>query len=663
MSTESNTDFINKIKEKTYGGFNAIEYADGGLEVYLSFKALLEWTNSNVNLFSDTEELIKIDFESDKPMFMFSTSLSANLQKCYIRNTYLNTTQGTLFRSPRLERNATLPAPFNDISAFNQSRLRTLKESLDSDGQKVSTDSNLTYIFPTIGNINNIYINAAFLSGQLHKLSDNESNKVSIREFLQSICDGVTKALGSVNDLQVVGDVDGIQNILTIVDFQQVRIKGLSKSSNVDQYKAVTIQAQGLKSMVTNISAQSSITPDLATVISTGAQAQGEVLGEEAVSFSRLSKGLTDRVYPSKQIGEQVKVAAVTKKEERAKKALSKFEGNLDAYAKLALNQQPGTDGIFSHISLESNSKEGMENIPVELYKYLLGAFTETNQTSTGFIPIKLNLSIYGISGIKIFQKFKITDDVLPFSYDQKYDFTVTGVSHTIDNSKWITTISSIMGLEALPADRATRLSNEEAFAPQLNLEKTQTIAKPDKNDKQAITILTVNATKKAVINGEVPAEYMRELNKELFPYNKWKGSTLTSDKGRIRLLRPVMSNLEKMLTAYSKDNPNTPMRINSAYRTFENQVAIKDLWLKAGDGAKAATAGTSKHGFGMAIDFANSSGTKLKVDMSQYKWLKVNAGKYGFKRLPNWKDKKDLENWEAWHWQNINPGEIKTGT
>jgi len=83
---ENNKSFIEKIKKDSYRGFNAIEYADGGMELYLSFKALLEWTNINVNLFSDDTEVIKIDFESNKPMFMYSTSISANLQKCYIRN-------------------------------------------------------------------------------------------------------------------------------------------------------------------------------------------------------------------------------------------------------------------------------------------------------------------------------------------------------------------------------------------------------------------------------------------------------------------------------------------------------------------------------------------------------------------------------------------------
>ena len=155
-----------------------------------------------------------------------------------------------------------LNPPFRDIDKFEDgSQLETLKNKLNTlaprpdrePGPYVPTSTGEgvgKYIYPTIGNINNIYLNAIYISEQLKKLSDNESNKISIAKFLQEICNGVNKALGSINDLQVVGDVDGGQNILTIVDFQQVRIKGLSdvndeKASN--DYKCSRIKEHGNK--------------------------------------------------------------------------------------------------------------------------------------------------------------------------------------------------------------------------------------------------------------------------------------------------------------------------------------------------------------------------------------------------------------------------------
>jgi LAS superfamily LD-carboxypeptidase LdcB len=103
------------------------------------------------------------------------------------------------------------------------------------------------------------------------------------------------------------------------------------------------------------------------------------------------------------------------------------------------------------------------------------------------------------------------------------------------------------------------------------------------------------------------------------------------------------MQNLEKLLTeAY---NAGIYLKVNSAYRDYDDQVRIKDE-----SGADAATPGRSNHGFGLAVDFAAGPGArKLTTKDNQYKWLLANAGKYGFKRLP-WGIKG--EDWEAWHWE-----------
>ena len=658
----NNKSFIEYIKKAEYAGFNAIEYADRGLELYLSFETLLEWTNMNLNMFSTGVEIIKIDFESDKPMFMYSTTISTNLQKCYVRNSYLGTTKGTLEQTT----STTAPPPFKDIDYFKTNELRQLKTTLNAPLKTeagpyeiTSEEGAIRRIYPTIGNISNIYLNAIYIDEQLKKYSDNESNTVSIAKFLQEICNGVNKALGSINDLQVVGDVDGEQPMLTIVDFQQVRIKGLANKATTEKRKTSTINAQGLKSMVTSISAQSSITPELATTISIGAQANGEALGQEAVAFQKLNTGLEDRVYPTKGITSKFVEKQLVLRLKREEEAADKFKANLQSYAGLINNQRPVPGDIFGPVSLRSDEKTSLENIPVELYKYMLGQFTQTNQTAAGFIPIKLDLTLYGISGIKIFQKFKITKDVLPFSYDQDYEFTITGVSHAVDSARWSTSISSIMGLaEKDPIDG-------EAFNVELNLEdreyananSTGRASNPSggySTSRIKTQVLFESALAPdgiEVTNGEIPEQYMAELNQTLFPYSKWKGQ-LSSDGGRIRGLKPIMKNLERMLTAYTKANPNLPLKINSAYRTFENQVTVRNTWAAAGKPQNAAYPGTSNHGFGRAFDFANGNSAKLTPSMQQYKWIKANAATYGFKRIYSSKNGR-TEAWEAWHWQD----------
>jgi hypothetical protein len=438
-------DFIKTISKNNFRGFNSLEYSKGaegsGQELYVSFRTILRFTAENLNLFTGTSEdskkqVLKIDWQSDKPMFMFSTSVSCNLKKCYIRNSILGTSIGTLY-SPQNP----IIAPFEDISYFTEPKLRELRDTFQI---TLDTTDNVPAIYPSIGNINNIYLNISYLAEILIKESDNEDGKASIRGYLQALCNGVNKALGSINDLQVIIDEDDSVPYVTIVDYQQKRIRGLSGVLSNNK-ATTTLKGQGLGSMLTNISAQSSITPDVATMISVGAQAQGSVLGEEAVSFSRLSSGLLDKIYPQKFISSLELEEAAKTAADRKKQAATRFQAAMNTYAELVKLQKPASAN--GPIRLTAGTETDYENVATDFYKYLLAQFTETNQTATALIPIKLSLNMHGIGGIKMYQKFKLSDDVLPLSYNSEYEFIAMGVSHTVDSSKWDTAISATISI------------------------------------------------------------------------------------------------------------------------------------------------------------------------------------------------------------------------
>ena len=434
MAEGTYTDFIDSIKTSEFGGFNGIEYSDGGFEPYISFQALLKWVGEYPNLFSAKFPIIKVDYESDKPLFTYSTSVSCDLSKCYIRNGYLKTTLGT-FESK-------IAPSFKNINTFTDGNYGGLNSTLKKEAGVIEDIS----MYPQIGNINFIYLSVSYLSELVLKQSDNSDNKVTVGTFLQKVCDGVNKALGSINDLQVITDVDGIVETLTIVDYQQKRIKGLPDIRKEEKRTITTIQAQGLGSMLTSIQAQSTITPELASTISIGAQAQSQPVGEEATSFSRLSRGFIDRVYPAKVQGDSE--AALKREEDRKKAVESKFKQAISSYSKFIKNQIPQPGDFYSPVLLKSTDTTNISNIAAELYKSCLAMFTDTKQTSTAFIPIKLDISLYGIAGTKIYQKFKLSNDVLPLSYQGDYEFIILGVSHTVDATKWETSISSLISLK-----------------------------------------------------------------------------------------------------------------------------------------------------------------------------------------------------------------------
>ena len=91
------SDLIAKtVKNSTFGGANMIQYADAGGEIYISFQTLLYFLNEYINIIDKNKKpILKIDWESDKPCFAYSTSISCNLLKCYVYNDYVGTGDGS----------------------------------------------------------------------------------------------------------------------------------------------------------------------------------------------------------------------------------------------------------------------------------------------------------------------------------------------------------------------------------------------------------------------------------------------------------------------------------------------------------------------------------------------------------------------------------------
>ena len=138
-------DFIKTISAANFGGYNAIEYADGGLEYYVSVQAILKWVGEYANLISRGAEIIHVDWESDKPMFMYSTTLSCDLAKCYVRNGYLQNSVGTFGFTSGIP-------PFQNINAFREPKYANLNIDLRKEAGTIEDIS----IYSQVGTINYI---------------------------------------------------------------------------------------------------------------------------------------------------------------------------------------------------------------------------------------------------------------------------------------------------------------------------------------------------------------------------------------------------------------------------------------------------------------------------------------------------------------------------
>jgi hypothetical protein len=435
--------FITDHTKADFRGMNWITYKDGGVEMYISFQVLLKFISENLNLFSSSNPVVNIDWQSDKPFYALSCHISTDLTVCYLYNERLKIEDGSN-PNPNL-------ATFHPFYFFTDDTLKVLNSNLRNESGATSED----YVYPQVGNINYIYLNVGYLSQIIADNLDKE-NKITLRTFLQTICDDVNKSLGGINDFQVTINADETPNTLTIVDFNQSRIKGLTNTiSSSPQYTVIQAHGVGIDNggqatFVKNIQAQSNITPEIASSISIGAQANGNQIGEEATSFSRLSKGLIDRIYPEKHI--------VNSSTDATLPLVNRYSQNIESFKTLISNLQKNKDPKSAEIYIKLSDENNNGPIISDLFKAIVGEFTEKNISNPTFIPIKLELELLGISGIRIFEQFELSSDVLPLSYQKDFNFIITGVSHEIDTHKWTTKLSALTYLKEIPVSASTEI-------------------------------------------------------------------------------------------------------------------------------------------------------------------------------------------------------------
>lgn len=126
----------------------------------------------------------------------------------------------------------------------------------------------------------------------------------------------------------------------------------------------------------------------------------------------------------------------------------------------------------------------------------------------------------------------------------------------------------------------------------------------------------------------------------------------LASIGGGHKLAKDVAPKFKAMMSKASDDGfkMGSAFRINSSYRSYEKQA---QLYRQLGPGTAAAP-GTSNHGLGKAVDLWFTDGA--------YKWLRRNAGTFGFKQIPGY-ETDNPDGHEAWHWENLTGGGSTDGS
>ena len=320
----------------------------------------------------------------------------------------------------------------------------------------------------TYGKIMNAYFNMVWVLEKMESLKDGKG-KTSLYDLLNALCQGWNESTGYVNQLEPTIDTE--TNTIKITD--QLILP--NKDAFLDDQKLPTETAEfdiygyyynersgsygegaSHAGFIRDFNFTTTISPNLATMITVGSTAAGYVVGEDATALSRMNAGLKDRIKSDIFNPDAVQQPPTTASLQKD------YKEAIDAFQKFAYGEGYISPGLSS-----PNSKvyPKWDTTAIESFKSQQAQFLEYDQAkqtiaarekqpnaaspNSGFLPFDLQLTMDGLSGMKVYQKFTIDASFLPSNYPTSLEFIIKGISNTIQNNQWTTTIDSM----AVPKD------------------------------------------------------------------------------------------------------------------------------------------------------------------------------------------------------------------
>ena len=437
------SDTFNGDKSTRKGGGDKVDKS-----VYLKFATLLKILEENCNLFSMKDggtPMIKFDFSyanmknDDNYMLIIPPNISTDPQKCLVPYTKMTIDGVTSYG--------------NDIPTDTP-----LNKELTANSD-FFVDGN-----PYVGRLGNVLINLKFAAEALATASRDDSGAISVLEYLKTVLQGISDSMGGINNFFTSYD----ENNGLIRIYDETPKPGLIED-NPSRYTKLNIfgvkENQG--SFVTNIGLDAEIPKNFAAMIAIGSQTSGNNLMGNSTSFSSYNQGLIDRIIPQK-IDSYTKEAKddeadPTKQAKTIKQEKLYYTKDSKKISPLAAIYLKGGQAEGTNKNVYNFSSEITNDLTENYQTYIQlvqGVLSNANQVPAPFfLPFNLNLELEGISGIKLFEKFKISDDILPPSYEKgSVDIIVKALNHDVSIQTWKTAIDT----QSVPAFKPEKIESKE---------------------------------------------------------------------------------------------------------------------------------------------------------------------------------------------------------
>jgi hypothetical protein len=307
-----------------------------------------------------------------------------------------------------------------------------------------------------VGDLNNVYVDMAFILQKLNDLQDG-NNKVALIDLLKSVLEGINKALGGINQLEA--SIDETTNTVKIID--QTPIPGFDQAFPEIANKlkeSATFNLYGYYNnnttagFIRDFSLKTEITNELVSMLTIGATANGQVVGEDATAFSKWNKGLKPIVasnidYTSSELTKKSYKQQYPEIAKANSELKTKFINYvLNIYNKFKFTQsEDNLQIVVNYLAFENQYNIIRKKYTEEIRNSKNKVPSVASATSSrGFLPINLSLTMDGLSGIKIYQQIKVDTAYLPTEYPTALKFIIKGVTNKVDGNGWTTSVETV---------------------------------------------------------------------------------------------------------------------------------------------------------------------------------------------------------------------------
>lgn len=295
--------------------------------------------------------------------------------------------------------------------------------------------------------------------------SKDGENKVYLKPLIEQVLTGINKSLGNINILRLSYNDQG--NVFQIVDDQIVP----SISGEVQLVKSDSssdLPLFGLNSIAKNLEIKTEISSKLSNMLAVSANSNVEAkasLSEQGDLVGYINSGYEDRYIPHREKynskeAQRAKLRQILNdpKKSEAEKAQAKADALstdlLDSEKNAAIQFNTAVKSFYNSVNPAKDQIGFATNYYIDRMNNIKG--NEAATRASAIIPVSLNFTTDGISGLNMYQAFTVSENLLPYTYKSrknidgtsdvnKVGFVIVGLNHTIQDNIWQTNVRSNM--------------------------------------------------------------------------------------------------------------------------------------------------------------------------------------------------------------------------